>query len=205
MAKPDKTRLNAIALAAAKPAPVRTYAPGAGLPIEGYAAGSAPPAVAQQTVMEKAKASRKASAPKTKYPSETVGKKPASAERVSYSVKRESPSSAAQRAFLGAPAKTPSWRPSQAGSSFKPGSAADMAYTGVKPQAATAKPKPATRKPASAKKPPAPVPTAAAATPAKTPTPRPRGTVSRAFGAGLLINAGQAAYYEYQKRKNKPK
>lgn len=176
---------------AAKPSPVRTYAPGAGLPTEGFNTPATPPAVAQQAVMEKAKASRRASAPKTKYPSETAGKKPVSAERVSYSVTRESPSSAAQRAFIGAPAKSPSWRPSRASSSFKPGSAADMAYTGVKPKAAAPR----------AKKTPAPVPKA----PAKPVPPAKPRMVGKALGAGLLINAGQAAYYEYQKRKNKSK
>lgn len=181
---------------AAKPAPVRTYAPGAGLDYDGKAVATTPGA--QKTALiDKVKASRRSTSPKPKMPSETVGIKPVPAERVTYSSRRESPSSAAQRSFLGSPAPSSGFRPSREGASFKPGSAADFAYTGVKPTTSPAK-----RGDPVPKRAPAPVPTAAA--PTTKPLPK-KSLGGRALGLGLMLNAGQAAYYEYQKRKNKKK
>lgn len=131
-------------------------------------------------ILDEAVAKRKAAAPTQKYPSEQVGKK----------VKD------ARSAFGSMPAPGGA-RPSREGYSFKPGSKADMAYTGVKPKAPTPRPKAA---PAPAPK---PIPRAEAPKVAK--TPKRIITPGRLFGVGVAVNAGQAAYYEYKRRKNQAK
>lgn len=136
------------------------------------------------SILDEAVAKRKAASPAQKYPSEQVGKK----------VKE------ARSTFAGMPAPGGA-RPSREGYSFKPGSKADMAYTGVKPKSAA----PRTRKPAPA----APAPRAAAPAPKPAPvaakTPKRVVTPGRLFGIGVAVNAGQAAYYEYKRRKNQEK
>lgn len=134
------------------------------------------------SILDEAVAKRKAAAPAQKYPSEQVGKK----------VKE------ARSTFNSMPAPGGA-RPSREGYSFTPGSKADMAYTGVKTSPkAPARAKPTAKAPApKVEIPKAPV--AAKAAPKRIITP------GRLFGVGVAVNAGQAAYYEYKRRKNQAK
>lgn len=139
------------------------------------------PSQRSAAVLDEAIAKRKAAAPKGNKPaSETAGKKLPAAESFNRMPAVSKPS------------------PNRAGSTYTPGSKADMAYAGLKPKrapakapAATSTPKPyALREPVKAP---------------EIPVRKPRLTTGKLVGLGLAVNAGQAAYYEVKRRKNKDK
>lgn len=146
-----------------------------------YTPGRKTPATPSQKVdaiLDEAIAKRKAVSPKVKSPSESFNRMAA-------------PSGAA--------------RPSREGYSFKPGSKADFAYTGVKPKGVSPRgPRQRTLTPPSVGSTPTTPAKPVMREPVKTPR-SPRITPGRLFGVGVALNAGQAAYYEYKRRKNQDK
>lgn len=130
-------------------------------------------------ILDEAKAKRAAVSPKPKPASQTVGKKLPAAE-----------------SFNRMPASSKPM-PNRAFSSYRPGSKADMAYSGVKPKGVSPSgSRQRTLTPPSVGSTPT--------TPAKPPAPKARLT-GRLVGLGVAINAGQAIYYEAKRRKNQKK
>lgn len=147
------------------------------------------PAMRADALIDEAVSARKAVSPKPAQASESSGRKPVA--------RAAKPAMNPAESFNRMPS-TSSPRPNRSGASYKPGSASDMAYTGVKPAAApravTARPKPKASLPA------ARMPVAAA------PAAKPRSGLSgKLVGFGIVANAVQAAYYETKRRKNQSK
>lgn len=143
------------------------------------------PAQKIDAILDEAKAKRAAVSPKPKPASQTVGKKLPAAE-----------------SFNRMPASSKPM-PNRAFSSYRPGTKADMAYSGVKPKGVSPSgPRQRTLTPPSVGSTPT--------TPAKPPTlrepPAPKARLTgRLVGLGVAINAGQAIYYEAKRRKNQKK
>lgn len=171
--------------AEAKPAPVTTTYPQRKLKPSYSPASKMTPAMRADAAIDEAVAKRKAVSPKPVQASASAGKK--------------APAMNPAESFNRMPSSGSPVRPSRAGASYKAGGAADMAYTGVKPaaasRAAVERPKPKASLPR--ERMPAPH------TPA--PTPKARGLTGKLVGLGIVANAVQAAYYENKRRKNQNK
>lgn len=143
-------------------------------------------------ILDEAVAARKAVSPKPVQASRSVSKQAGS--------RTAAPALSPAESFNRMPASGSAPRPNRSGASYKAGSAADMAYTGVKPaaapKAATARPKPKASLPA------ARMPSAAPAAPVAKPR---SGLSGKLVGFSIVANAAQAAYYEVKRRKNQNK